>query len=285
MKSEAQAVIIGGGLLGWRDVVLLESADLTSGSTWHAAGLVGQLRGSLSLTRIMMFSADLYARLGEETGHDPDWRPVGSVRLASSPRRMEENLRQAAMARTFGLPVEVLGPREAVERFPLMSDRDVVGAVFMPTDGRVDGSGVTFALARGARSRGVEIYTETPVLGITLKNGRVDTVVTARGTIRAPVVVNAAGMWADQIGRMVGVRIPIIPMQHQYLLTRHIDGVQRDLPVLRDPDLRVYCREEVRGLLIGGIEANPQPRALQGGPPDFHHRLLPTNCRCSSPWR
>src|SRR3989337_1870233 len=217
MKSEAQAVIIGGGLLGWRDVVLLESADLTSGSTWHAAGLVGQLRGSLSLTRIMMFSADLYARLGEETGHDPDWRPGG----------------------------------------------------------RVDGSGVTFALARGARSRGVEIYTETPVLGITLKNGRVDTVVTARGTIRAPVVVNAAGMWADQIGRMVGVRIPIIPMQHQYLLTKYIEGVQRDLPVLRDPDLRVYCREEVRGLLIGGVEANPEPWAPEGVPPQFHHRLLP----------
>ena len=288
MKSEAQVVIIGGGivgcsiayhlaLLGWRDVVLLESADLTSGSTWHSAGLVGQLRGSLSLTRIMMYSAELYARLGQDTGHEPDWRPVGSLRLASSPRRMEENLRQAAMARTFGLPVEVLGPREAVERFPLMSEQDVVGAVFMPTDGRVDGSGVTFALARGARSRGVEIHTETPVLGITLKNGRVDTVVTARGTIRTPVVVNAAGMWADQIGRMVGVRIPIIPMQHQYLLTHHIDGAHRDLPVLRDPDLRVYCREEVRGLLIGGFEANPEPWALEGVPPDFHHRLLPTN--------
>jgi len=288
MKSEAQAVIIGGGivgcsiayhlaLLGWRDVMLLEGADLTSGSTWHAAGLVGQLRASLSLTRIMMYSTELYARLGAETGHDPDWRPVGSLRLASSPRRMEENLRQAAMARTFGLPMEVLGPREAVALFPLMSDRDVVGAVFMPTDGRVDGSGVTFALARGARSRGVEVHTETPVLGITLKDGRVDAVVTARGAIRTPVIVNAAGMWADQIGRMVGVRIPIIPMQHQYLLTGHIAGAQRDLPVLRDPDLRVYCREEVQGLLIGGFEAHPEPWALQGVPPDFHHRLLPTN--------
>ncbi|MBI3975479.1 MAG: FAD-binding oxidoreductase, partial [Armatimonadetes bacterium] len=288
MKSDAQAVIIGGGivgcsiayhlsLMGWRDVVLLESADLTSGSTWHAAGLVGQLRGSLSLTRIMMFSAELYARLGADTGHEPEWRPVGSLRLASSPRRMEENLRQAAMARTFGLPVEVLSPREAVARFPLMSDRDVVGAVYMPTDGRVDGSGVTFALARGARDRGVEIQTQTPVTEIRLKNGRVDAVVTGRGTIRTPVVVNAAGIWADQIGRMVGVRVPIIPMQHQYLLTKPIEGTHRDLPVLRDPDLRVYCREEVKGLIIGGFEAEPEPWAVEAVPSDFHHRLLPAN--------
>ncbi len=288
MKSDAQAVIIGGGivgcsiayhlsLMGWRDVVLLESAELTGGSTWHAAGLVGQLRGSLSLTRIMMFSAELYARLAQDTGHDPEWRPVGSLRLAPSPLRMEENLRQAAMARTFGLPVEVLTPRQAVERFPLMSDRDVVGAVFMPTDGRVDGSGVTMALARGARARGVEIHTQTPVTAIRANKGRVEAVVTERGVIRTPVVVNAAGMWADQIGRMVGVNVPIIPMQHQYLLTRPIEGSHRDLPVLRDPDLRVYCREEVKGLIIGGFEATPEPWAVETVPADFHHRLLPPN--------
>ncbi len=288
MKSDAQAVIIGGGIVGcsiayhlalrgWRDVVLLESADLTSGSTWHAAGLVGQLRGSASLTRIMMYSTELYARLAQDTGHDPEWRPVGSLRLASSPLRMEENLRQAAMARTFGLPVEVLTPREAVARFPLMSDQDVVGAVFMPTDGRVDGSGVTAALARGARAHGVEILTQTPVTAIAVKHGRVNAVVTERGTIRSPVVVNAAGMWADQIGRMVGVKVPIIPMQHQYLLTRPIEGTHRDLPVLRDPDLRVYCREEVRGLIIGGFEAHPEPWAVERVPLDFHHRLLPPN--------
>ncbi|MDR7522114.1 MAG: FAD-dependent oxidoreductase [Armatimonadota bacterium] len=288
MKSEAQAVIIGGGivgcsvayhlsLLGWRDVVLVEKAELTSGSTWHAAGLVGQLRGSLSLTRIMMFSADLYARLARETGQETDWRPCGSLRLASSALRMEENLRQAALARTFGLPVEVLSPREAVALFPLLSERDLVGAVYMPTDGRVDGSGVTFAMARGARSRGVEICTNTTVLGITVKHGRVDAVVTDRGTIRTPVVVNAAGIWADRIGRMVGVRVPIVPMQHQYLLTEPVDGVRPEFPVVRDPDLRVYAREEVRGLLVGGFEAQPQPWSTDGVPNDFVHRLLPTN--------
>jgi len=246
VKSEAQAVIIGGGivgcsiayhlsLMGWKDVVLVEKADLTSGSTWHAAGLVGQLRGSLSLTRIMKYSAELYAGLEKETGHDPEWRQVGSMRLASTPLRMEENLRQAAMARTFGLPVEVLSPKETVNLFPLLSDRDLVGAVYMPTDGRVDASGVTFALAKGARSRGVEFLTETRVLDITIKNGRVEAVVTDRGTIKTPVVVNAAGMWADQVGRMAGVNVPIVTMQHQYLITEKVEGMRRDLPILRDP--------------------------------------------------
>jgi 4-methylaminobutanoate oxidase (formaldehyde-forming) len=288
MKSEAQAVIIGGGivgtsvayhlsLMGWNDVVLVDKADLTSGSTWHAAGLVGQLRGSLSLTRIMMFSTELYARLAGETGQETDWRQCGSLRLASSPLRMEENLRQAALARTFGLPVEVLTPREAVEMFPLMSDRDLVGAVYMPTDGRVDGSGVTFAMARGARNRGADICTNTTVGEIALKNGRVDAVVTDAGTIRTPVVVNAAGMWADQIGRMVGVRVPVVPMMHHYLLTEPIQGMRREFPVVRDPDLRIYFREEVTGLLVGGFEAHPEPWSTEGVPLDFVHRLLPTN--------
>ncbi len=288
MKSEAQAVVIGGGIvgcsivyhlsfMGWRDVVLVDKADLTSGSTWHAAGLVGQLRGSLSLTRIMMFSVELYARLAQETGQETDWRQCGSLRLASTPLRMEENLRQAALARTFGLPVEVLSAHEAVGLFPLLSETDLVGAVYMPTDGRVDGSGVTFAMARGARSRGVDIYTNTTVQQIQLKNGHVDAVVTDRGTIRTPVVVNAAGMWADQIGRMAGVRVPIVPMQHQYLLTEPIDGMRPEFPVVRDPDLRVYAREEVRGLVVGGFEAQPEPWSTDGVPNEFVHRLLPTN--------
>ncbi|MDR7487161.1 MAG: FAD-dependent oxidoreductase [Armatimonadota bacterium] len=288
LPEEAQAVVIGGGIvgcsvayhlaeLGWRDVVLVDKADLTSGSTWHAAGLVGQLRASLSLTRIMMYSVELYRRLAAETGHDPEWRQVGSLRLASSPLRMEENLRQAALARTFGLPVEVLGPRETLALCPLLSARDLVGAVYMPTDGRVDGSGVTFALAKGARARGVRICTDTPVRSITVRRGRVEAVVTDRGTIRTPVVVNAAGMWADRVGRLAGVRVPIVPMQHQYLLTEPIEGTSREMPVVRDPDLRLYFREEVRGLLVGGFEGDPAPWATDGVPDQFAHRLLPTN--------
>jgi 4-methylaminobutanoate oxidase (formaldehyde-forming) len=285
MKTDAQVVIIGGGIvgcstayhladMGWKDIVVVEKGDLTSGSTWHAAGLVGQLRGSASLTRIMRYSADLYSRLAKETGHDPEWRQVGSMRLASTPLRMEENLRQAAMCRTFGLPVEVLSPREAVKLFPLLSDRDLVGAVFMPTDGQVDPSGATFAMARGARSRGVEFYTNTLVTGITMKNGRVESVVTDQGAIRTPIVVNAAGMWADRVGKMVGITLPLITMQHQYLITEPVEGMRRNLPIVRDPDLRVYLREEVLGLLVGGFEADPKPWALDGVPLNFSHRLL-----------
>ena len=288
MKTEAQAVIIGGGIvgcsiayhltaMGWKDVVVVEKGEVTSGSTWHAAGLVGQLRGSLSLTRIMQHSAALYAQLTEETGQETEWRQCGSLRLASSALRMEENLRQAALCKTFGLPVEVLGPREAVDLFPLMSDHDLVGAVHMPTDGRVDPSGVTQALVRGARSRGAVFEAHTLVTGITAKNGRVEAVVTDRGTITAPVVVNAAGMWADQVGRMVGVTLPIITMQHQYLITEPVEGVRREFPILRDPDLRVYIRQEVQGLLVGGFEAKPEPWALDGVPNDFVHRLLPSD--------
>ncbi len=288
MKSEAQAVIIGGGIvgcsiayhltaMGWTDVVVVEKGEVTGGSTWHAAGLVGQLRGSLSLTRIMQHSAALYARLTEETGQETEWRQCGSLRLASSALRMEENLRQAALCKTFGLPVEVLSPREAVDLFPLMSDRDLVGAVLMPTDGRVDPSGVTQALVRGARSRGAAFESNTLVTGITVRNGRVEAVVTDRGGITTPVVINAAGMWADQVARMVGVTLPIITMQHQYLITEPVEGVRREFPILRDPDLRVYIRQEVQGLLVGGFEANPEPWALDGVPNDFIHRLLPSN--------
>ncbi|MGH2524744.1 MAG: FAD-dependent oxidoreductase, partial [Anaerolineales bacterium] len=158
-----------------------------------------------------------------------------------------------------------------------MSDRDLTGAVYMPTDGRVDSSGLTQALARGARSRGVTFYTDTLVTGITVEDGRVEAVVTNRGTVRTPVVVNAAGMWADQVGRMVGVTLPIITMQHQYLITEPVEGVERDMPILRDPDLRVYVRQEVQGLLVGGFEANPEPWALDGVPLNFSHRLLQAN--------
>jgi 4-methylaminobutanoate oxidase (formaldehyde-forming) len=288
LKSEAQAVIIGGGvygcsiayhltLMGWRDIVLVEKGGLTGGATFHAAGLVGQLRGSVSLTRMIMYSVSLYPRLLEETGVDPDWRPTGSMRLASSRDRWVELQRQAATAKTVGLQTELLTPREAVDLFPAMSDRDLVGAIFFPTDGSVDPSGLTFALARGARSRGAQILNDTEVTGITLHNGRVDAVVTSRGTIRTPVVVNAGGIWARQIGQMAGVTVPIYPIEHQYLLTGPIEGMHRGMPSVRDPDLLIYFREEVRGLCVGGYEREPLPWALDGIPPDFHHRLLAPN--------
>jgi len=287
MRSEAQAVIIGGGvagcsiayhltLMGWRDIVLVDKGELTGGATFHAAGLIGQLRGSHNRTRMIMYSVDLYGRIGAETGIDPDWRRVGSLRLASSSARMEELRRQAAVAKASGLDVEVVGPREAVKLFPIMSDRDLVGALHIPGDGRIDPSNLTYAFARGARNRGCEIHTQTEVTNITTRNGRVDAVVTDRGAIRTPVVVCAAGIWSWYIGRLVGVTIPIVPIEHQYLVTVPF-SVPRDLPVMRDPDLLVYFREEVGGLVVGGYEHNTVPWALDGIPRDFTHRLLAGN--------
>jgi 4-methylaminobutanoate oxidase (formaldehyde-forming) len=288
VKSEAQAVIIGGGIygcsiayhltaMGWRDVVLLEKGQLTGGATFHAAGLVGQLRESVGHTRIIMYSVSLYQRLLAETDQDPGWRPTGSLRLASSADRWVELKRHAATAKTFGLPMELLSAREAVDLFPVLSDRDLYGAAYLPTDGSADPNGTTFALVRGARSHGAEIHTETEVTGILVRDGRVAGVETTRGAIRTPVVVCAAGIWSRQVAALVGVTVPIYPIEHQYLLTAPIDGMHPKMPVVRDPDLLIYFREEVRGLCVGGYERDPLPWALDGIPADFNHRLLPPN--------
>ncbi|HEX2756577.1 MAG TPA: FAD-dependent oxidoreductase [Candidatus Limnocylindrales bacterium] len=290
MADHARAVIIGGGVggtsiayhlaeRGWTDIVLVDRAELTSGSTFHSAGLVGQLRGSVTLTTMMMYGADLYRRLGDETGVDPSWHEVGSLRLASSTARFEELQRQASWAKTFGLPLELITASEARNRFPLMSTDGVLGAVWLPTDGWLDPSGLAMALAAGARRRGVTIRTHTRVVGIGVERGRVTGVEVelrdgSRETIAADVVVNAGGMFAPEIGRLAGVTVPIIPMAHQYLFTEAIDGVHAGLPQLRDPDNLVYFREEVGGLCMGGYERNPAPWSLDGVPPDFNGKLL-----------
>ena len=285
MRSEAQAVVIGGGVggasiayhlarLGWKDVVLVEQYDLTSGSTWHSAGLVGQLRSSVSLTRMMMYSVGLYADLRRETGKDPGWHEVGGLRLASSPERMEELRRQAGWAESFGLPLELVSAAEAQARFPLMSTDGVLGAAWLPRDGYLDPSQLTFALADGARRYGAEIETRTKVTAITLRNGRVHEVVTDRGTIRTDVVVNAGGMAAPDVARLVGVTVPIITMAHQYLVTEPFAPPLEPLPTLRDPDNLVYFRTEVGGLVMGGYERDPAPFGLDGIPEGFEAQLL-----------
>jgi 4-methylaminobutanoate oxidase (formaldehyde-forming) len=289
MVEHARAVIIGGGVggtsiayhlaeLGWTDIILVDRAELTSGSTFHSAGLVGQLRSSVTLTRMMMYGAALYRRLTAETGVAVSWHEVGSLRLASTKARFEELQRQAAWATTFGLPLELISAKEAQERFPLMTLDGVLGAVWLPTDGWLDPSGLAQALAAGARARGVQIRQHTRVLGIGVEHGRVTGVEVEhageRSTIDADVVVNAGGMFAPEIGRLAGVTIPIIPMAHQYLFTHAIEGVHPGLPTMRDPDNLCYFREEVGGLCMGGYERDPAPWSLDGVPADFNGRLL-----------
>ncbi|HZM71855.1 MAG TPA: FAD-dependent oxidoreductase [Candidatus Polarisedimenticolia bacterium] len=289
MTDHARAVVIGGGVggtsiayhlaqLGWSEVILVDRAELTSGSTFHSAGLVGQLRSSVTLTRMMMYGADLYRRLTAETGVDVSWHEVGSLRLASTEARYEELQRQAGWAKTFGLPLELISAAEAQERFPLMTADGVLGAVWLPTDGWLDPSGLAQALAAGARAKGVQVRQHTRVVGIAVERGRVTGVEVegrdGRTTIATDVVVNAGGMFAPEIGRLAGVTVPIIPMAHQYLFTNAVDGVHPGLPTMRDPDNLCYFREEVGGLCMGGYERDPMPWSLDGIPPDFNHRLL-----------
>jgi 4-methylaminobutanoate oxidase (formaldehyde-forming) len=292
LPGRARCVIVGGGVggtsiayhlagLGWDDVVLLDRSQLTSGSTFHSAGLVGQLRGSVSVTRMMMYSVELYRRLAAETEFDPGWVECGGIRLASSEERMEELRRQAGWAKTFGLPMELIGPAEAQELFPLMSTDGVLGGAYLPTDGYLDPSQLTYALADGARRGGCRIFTNTRVTGIDVRAGRVGGVQTDRGVIEAEVVVNAGGMYAAEIGRMAGVRVPIVPMSHEYLVTQpfRTRDPANPLPTLRDPDLLVYYREEGGGLVMGGYERRSAPAFLDPDgidriPPDFNGRLL-----------
>jgi len=284
VKSSARAVVIGGGVggcsilywlsrLGWEDVVLVERDLLTSGSTFHSAGLVGQLRSSLSLTSMMMSSVELYRALSEEVGLETGWREVGSLRLASSPERLEEITRQSGWAKTFGLPLELISPAEAQALFPPMSTDGVLGAAFLPTDGYIDPSQLTFALAEGARRRGSELYTGTTVRSVTVRNGRVAGVVTDKGEIETEIVINAGGIFAQELGALAGVDVPIVPMAHEYLVTRP-SGLPLEMPTMRDPSLLVYFRPESGGLVMGGYEREPLPWSLDGIPADFNGKLL-----------
>ena len=276
--------MIGGGVggasvlywlsrLGWDDVVLCERAELTSGSTFHSAGLVGQLRGSLSLTRMMMSSVELYRTLSAEVGLETGWHEVGSLRLASTEERMEELARQAGWAKTFGLQLELVSAEEAQALFPPMSKDGVRGAAYLPSDGYIDPSQLTLALAEGARRRGAEINTNTRLTAIDIERGRVTGVQTDKGPIETDVVVNAGGMFAAEIGALAGVVVPIVPLAHEYLITRP-SGLSLDLPTMRDPSLLVYFRGESGGLVMGGYERNPAPWGLDGIPPDFNGKLL-----------
>jgi 4-methylaminobutanoate oxidase (formaldehyde-forming) len=290
LPARARVVIIGGGVggtsiayhltrLGEPDVVLLDRDELTSGSTFHSAGLVGQLRASVSLTRMMMDSVALYRTL------DCGWVECGGIRLACTPEREQEVLRQVAWAETFGLPLELLSAEEAQALFPLMVTDGVRCASYLATDGYLDPSQLTFALAAAAREGGCRIFTHTRVTGIDVTHGplggRVHGVQTEWGAIEAEIVVNAGGMFAAELGRLAGVRVPIVPFAHEYLVTQPFRerGPDEHLPTLRDPDLLVYFREEGAGLVMGGYERASAPWALDAYkldaiPPDFNGQLL-----------
>jgi 4-methylaminobutanoate oxidase (formaldehyde-forming) len=279
-------VVIGGGIagcsvayhltkLGWRDVLLLERRDISCGTTWHAAGLVGQLRATQNLTRLAKYGGDLYERLEAETGQATGFRRPGSLSLARNAERMHELKRLASMARCFDVDVDVVTPAEAGRRWPLIRTDDLVGALWLPRDGRTNPIDTTLALARGARQGGATVLENTAVTGIRVEKGRVAGVMTADGDVACEVVVNCAGMWAREVGRMAGVTVPLHASEHFYMVTEPMAGVTPDLPVLRDPDGYIYVREEVGGLLMGGFEPVAKPWGMGGIPGDFAFSLLP----------
>ena len=286
VPSHAQVVIIGGGVagcsvayhltrLGWQDVVLLERKSLTSGTTWHAAGLIGQLRATHNLTRLAQYTAELYAALEKETGQATGFRQNGSLSIASEPERFEELRRGASMASCFGLEAEVISPAEAGELHPLIEIDDLVGAVFLPNDGQTNPIDTTQALARGARDHGAKIFEQTRVTGIETEGRRVTAVVTTSGRVACEFVVNCAGMWAKEVGQMCGVNIPLHAAEHFYVVTEPIEGLPHNLPVLREPSACNYFKEDAGKLLVGMFEPVAKPWGMLGIPKDLEFETLP----------
>jgi 4-methylaminobutanoate oxidase (formaldehyde-forming) len=288
MQSAAHVVVIGGGITGcsiayhlvkagWKDVVLVEKGELTSGTTFHSVGLVSQFRQSSSLMQLQNYSIALYNELSAEVGDALGWHQVGSLRLASSQNQFKNMARQVSRAQALGLNVGIISPSEAKRIYPPMTLESLYGAVHIPDDGWMEPNGITQELARRARQMGAGIYTSTRVTGIERsEKGAVRRVLTDHGTIDTEIVVNAAGQWAPRIGAMVGVVVPLTPLMHQFLTTKPIPDheLPRNTPVVRDPDNLVYMREDVGGYLIGGFEPNPKAWSVDGVPWEFTQRLL-----------
>jgi len=285
LPSHARIVVIGGGIIGCStayhlardhraEVLLLEQGRLTSGSTWHAAGLVGQLRSSAGVTRVLKYSVDLYKGLAAETGLETGWKMTGCLRLATNADRWTEYRRLATTAKSFGMEMHLVGPAEVKRMWPLMDTSDLVGASWLPTDGQASPSDITQSLAKGARMHGARIFEGVRVLGFGMRDGRITSVKTSGGDIACETVVNCAGQWARQVGAMAGIAVPLQPVKHQYIVTDRIEGLAADAPTLRDPDRRTYFKEEVGGLVMGGYEPDPQAWTTGDVPDDWEFRLF-----------
>jgi sarcosine dehydrogenase len=285
LPSHAEVIVIGGGIIGCStayhlardhkaDVILLEQNKLTSGSTWHAAGLVGQLRSSASITQVLKYSVELYKNLAKETGLETGWKMTGCLRLACNEDRWIEYKRLATTAQSFGMEMHLLSPKEVKAIWPLMETADLVGASFLPTDGQASPSDIAQSLAKGARMHGAKLQEGVRVEGFEIDKGRVIAVRTNHGRITCEKVVNCAGQWARQLGSLAGVRVPLQPVKHQYIITEKVEGLATDIATIRDPDRRIYFKEEVGGLVMGGYEPNPQTWTLEDVPSDFEFQLF-----------
>jgi 4-methylaminobutanoate oxidase (formaldehyde-forming) len=286
LPNRAQVVIVGGGIVGvslayhltlrgYTDVVLLERKQLTCGTTWHAAGLVGQLRATYNLTRLAQYTANLYASLEQETGQATGFRQTGSMAIATHPARLEELMRGASMAKCFGLEVHTMTPGEIASTWPGVNTADVVGGVFLPKDGRCNPIDTTQALAKGAKMRGARIFENTRVEEILVENGKAVGVRTEHGIIRADMVANCAGMWAHELGARAGSTVPLHAAEHFYIVTEPMAGLHSNLPVMRDPDGCAYFKEDAGKLMVGWFEPVAKPWGMRGIPETFSFDSLP----------
>ncbi|MES2632540.1 MAG: FAD-dependent oxidoreductase [Pseudomonadota bacterium] len=285
LPSSAQVVIVGGGIagcstayhlakMGITDVLLLEQGKLTSGTTWHAAGLVGQMRPNRTMTQMSKYGIELYATLEAETGLATGWKQCGSVNVAKTPERMKVLRKQLAMARSFGVECHEISPAQALEKYPILRIDDLQGALWLPGDGKANPADLCMSLAKGARNRGVKIIEDIEVTGVITEQGRVSGVETAHGVVKCETLVNCGGQWARQFGVLAGVNVPLFSAEHFYIVTGKIPGVHPMLPVMRDPDGFIYYKEEVGGLVMGGFEPHAKPWKMDPVPNDFQFQLL-----------